>query len=160
MLMIRLQRTGRKNEPTYRVILTEKARSPKTGEVIEILGAYDARRDVKEQVFKADRIVYWISKGAQPSDTMHNLLITLGIIKGKKVNALPRKSPIKKEGTEEAAPAVAAPAPEATAPEAETPTPAEAPVEAPATPAPEASAVEEKKESTPADVTPAPEATA
>ena len=146
MLMIRLQRTGRKNEPTYRVILTEKARSPKTGEVIEILGAYDARRDVKEQVFKADRIVYWISKGAQPSDTMHNLLITLGIIKGKKVNALPRKSPIKKEGTEEAAPAVAAPTPEATAPEAETPTPAEAPVEAPATPAPEAQAVEEKKE--------------
>lgn len=125
MLMIRLQRTGRKNEPTYRVILTEKARSPKTGEVIEILGSYDARRDVKEQVLKADRITYWISKGAQPSDTIHNLLVTLGIIKGKKVNALPRKSPIKKEGVEEAPASTGA---EVATPVANAPTPAEAPV--------------------------------
>lgn len=95
MLKIRLQRTGRKNDPHFRLIVTESILKPKTTQFAEILGTYN----VKAGVFtaKADRVKHWISVGAQASDTVHNLLISKGIIEGKKVNVLPKKSPVKKE---------------------------------------------------------------
>jgi small subunit ribosomal protein S16 len=95
MLKIRLQRTGRKNDPHFRLIVTESILKPKTTQFAEILGTYN----VKAGVFaaKADRVKHWISVGAQTSDTVHNLLISKGIIEGKKVNVLPKKSPVKKE---------------------------------------------------------------
>lgn len=95
MLTIRLQRRGRKNDPSFRVILVESKRAAKTGSVNEVLGSYDARVDRVE--LKADRIKYWISQGATVSDTVHNLLISQKVIEGKKINVLPRKSPPKKE---------------------------------------------------------------
>ena len=82
MLMIRLQRVGKKKEPHYRVVLTEKTTSPK-GKFIELLGNYDSRSKTKS--FVADRITYWISKGAKVSDTMTNLLISEKIIEGTKI---------------------------------------------------------------------------
>lgn len=100
MLKIRLQRTGRKHEPTFRVVLTKQQNGPKSGNAIEILGHYDPRRN-EETHLKAERIQYWISQGAQPSDTLHNLLIKQGVIKGETKNVLPKKSPIIKEPTEE-----------------------------------------------------------
>lgn len=106
MLSIRLQRVGRKNEPTFRVVLTDSKNSPKSGRITEVLGSYDSRRSEKSDI-NADRVKYWISQGAQLSGTMHNLLITKKVITGKKVNVLSKKSPIKKEG--EAAAAEAAP---------------------------------------------------
>lgn len=115
MLMIRLQRVGRVHEPTFRVVLVDSKRGPKSGQALEILGFHDARKEKKSSEMNGDRIKYWISKGAQLSDTMHNLLVSRKVIAGKKVNALPKKRPIKKEGAEGEAPAVkpAAAAPEA-----------------------------------------------
>ena len=104
MLTIRLQRVGRKNDPSFRVILVESKRAAKTGNYQEMLGSYDPR--VNRVTLKQDRIKHWMSMAATMSDTVHNLLISNKVIEGKKINVLPRKSPPKKE--EEAA--VATPA--------------------------------------------------
>jgi small subunit ribosomal protein S16 len=101
MLIIRLQRVGRIHEPTFRVVLVDSKRSTKSGRALEVLGNHDTRKAKNNSNVDADRIKYWISKGAQLSDTMRNLLITKKIITGKKVNALPKKRPIKKELTED-----------------------------------------------------------
>ncbi len=95
MLKIRLQRTGRKNDPHFRLIVTESILKPKTTQFAEILGNYNVKAGIFEA--KADRIKHWISVGAQVSDTVHNLLISKGVIEGRKINVLPRKSPVKKE---------------------------------------------------------------
>ncbi len=95
MLKIRLQRVGRKHEPTFRVVLTDSKNSTKSGKIHEILGSYDPRK--KTEILKGDRIKEWMSKGAQVSGTMHNLLITHKIIEGKKINVLPHKKPFKSE---------------------------------------------------------------
>ena len=110
MLKIRLQRVGRINQPAYRIIVTEHARSAKTGSFLEELGTYNPT--TKARTLKEDRVKHWLSVGAQPSATMHNMLVTLGIIKGKKINVLPQKSPPKQEG-ETVEKAQTAPAPEA-----------------------------------------------
>jgi len=99
MLKIRLQRVGRKHDPSYRIILTDVRQGPKSGKFIENLGFYDAVRKVKQ--VKADRVKYWISNGVQVSDTVHNILVSEKVIEGKKVNVLPKKSPVKKEVKEE-----------------------------------------------------------
>lgn len=80
MLMIRLSRVGKKGYPTYRLIISEKQRDP-YGKALEILGAYNPH--TKELKVQADRITHWISKGAQMSDTVNNLLVKKEIIKGK-----------------------------------------------------------------------------
>lgn len=95
MLMIRLQRTGRKNDPSYRFVVTDKKNAASGGKFLEILGAYTPKIDAI--VLKADRIKYWLSVGAQPSDTAHNFLVKNGIIEGKKKNVLPKKSPTTKK---------------------------------------------------------------
>ena len=95
MLKIRLQRTGRKHEPAYRVILADSQQGPKSGKAIENLGFYDARKNSKQ--IKGERVRYWIEKGAQVSDTVHNLLISEKIIEGKKINVLPKKRPLVKD---------------------------------------------------------------
>src|ERR1035437_6129677 len=91
MLKIRLQRIGRKNDPAFRAVLTDSKNSTKSGRFLEIVGTYNPK--VGETNFKADRIKYWISKGAKLSDTMHNFLVHQKIIEGKKVNVLPKKKP-------------------------------------------------------------------
>jgi small subunit ribosomal protein S16 len=88
MLKIRLQRTGRINQPSYRIIVTEHARSPKTGNFVEELGTYNPHS--KAHTLNDERVKYWMSVGAQPSATMHNMLVRLGIVKGKKINVLPK----------------------------------------------------------------------
>ena len=95
MLKIRLQRTGRKNDPHFRLIVTESTLKPKTSQFAEIIGTYNVKAGIFEA--KADRVKHWVSKGAQITPTVHNLLITKGVIEGKKVNVLPKKSPQKKE---------------------------------------------------------------
>ena len=95
MLKIRLQRIGRKNDPHFRLIVTEGTSKPKTVSFNEIVGTYNVKMGVFEA--KKDRIKHWMSVGAQASPTVRNLLISKGIIEGKKVNVLPRKSPVKKE---------------------------------------------------------------
>jgi len=101
MLKIRLKRVGRKHDPSYRVVVTEKHRGPKSGKYIEKLGHYDARTNTK--TINGERVKHWIGVGAQVSDTVHNLLVAEGILDGKKKNVLPKKKPIIKEKTEEEA---------------------------------------------------------
>ena len=133
MLMIRLQRTGRKHEPTFRVVLTDSKNGPKSGKYLKNLGWYDTRIKNKPEQLDTESIKKYMADGAKLSLTLHNFLVSQKIITGKKLNALPKKTVQKKE--EAAAPA-AAPKAAAEAPkEAATPVteaaPAAAPAEAP-----------------------------
>ena len=106
MLKIRLQRIGRKNDPSFRVIVTDSRNPAKRGRYVELLGTFNPHKDAP--ILNAERVQYWISKGAQPSLTVHNMLISGGVTSGKKINALPKKTVIKKE---EVAPAAESSAP-------------------------------------------------
>jgi small subunit ribosomal protein S16 len=102
MLKIRLKRVGRKHDPSYRVILTESTSAAKTGNVIETLGSYDPRKDRDSYRLESERITHWISKGAQPSDTVHNILVSAKVINAKKINVIPKRileKPAEKEET-------------------------------------------------------------
>ena len=111
-----MQRIGKINQPSFRIVVTEHTASPKAGKFVEKVGTYNPK--TKERNLNADRIKYWLSVGAKASGTMHNMLISMGIIEGKKVNVLPKKSPPKKEEPAvEAAPAAEAPKEEVPAPE-------------------------------------------
>ncbi len=142
MLKMRLQRVGRKNDPSFRIIVVEGTEGPRTGNHIDQVGFYNAV--TKDKRLDGEKAKAWIQKGAQPSDTVYNMLITEGIIEGKKRNALPKKTPIKKEETE------AAPAPVA----------AEAPAETPKEEAPAEEAAPAQPEASPAPAEEAPEAPA
>ncbi|NQV00843.1 MAG: 30S ribosomal protein S16 [Parcubacteria group bacterium] len=83
MLTIRLIRTGKRNKSSFRVILTEKTSPPKSGKFLEVLGNYNPHQ--KEINLKEERIKHWLSKGAQASDTVHNLLVKQGVVKGPKI---------------------------------------------------------------------------
>ncbi len=112
--MIRFQRIGRTNDPAFRIVLIEKERAAKAGNINELLGTYNPKS--KALNLKEDRIKYWISVGAQPTDSIHNLLISQKIIEGKKRNVLPKKTYTK---TEEAAVEAPAAEPEAALPSEE-----------------------------------------
>jgi len=85
MLCIRLTRIGKTKQPHYRLIVLEKTKDP-WGRCLEILGNYNPRS--KEIKLEEERIKYWISKGAQPSITVHNLLIKHKVIEGQKVKKM------------------------------------------------------------------------
>ncbi len=87
--MIRLQRVGRTNDPSYRVVVTEKTNSTKSGRFLEIVGSYDARHKDKIDL-KTDRITHWIAKGAQTTGTLHNILVGAKIVKGPRRDVSPR----------------------------------------------------------------------
>lgn len=81
MLTIRLNRVGKKNKPYFRIVLQEHTIAP-GGRHVEVLGSYDPHS--KKTVLKEERIKEWIAKGAQASDTAHNLFVKNGIISGEK----------------------------------------------------------------------------
>lgn len=105
MLKIRFQRIGRKNDPSFRAVLTDSKNSTKSGKFLEILGTYNPRAKDKSQkhALNTERIKYWMSKGAQVSETMHNFLVHDKILAGKKVNVLPKKKPTTKRKEAKAA---------------------------------------------------------
>ena len=123
MLKIRMQRIGRINQPSYRIVVTEHTTAPKAGKFVEKLGTYNPR--TKAKTLNTERIKYWMSVGAQPSGTMHNMFVSAGILTGKKINVLPKKTVAKAAepaaaetpAAAEAAPEVAEGAAEAAAPE-------------------------------------------
>ncbi len=90
MLKIRLQRTGRKNDPHFRLIVTESTLKPKTSQFAEIVGTYNVKAGIFEA--KGERVNHWIKMGAQVSPTVHNLLVSKGVLTGKKINVLPKKT--------------------------------------------------------------------
>lgn len=137
MLTIRLTRKGKKNQPFFRVVVVDKRVSSKAGKFTEDLGYVDPL--TKKRSFKKERILYWISKGAKPSPSIANLLISEKIIEGKKIHV--SKIGKKKQAEIDAAKAAATPAPAQPAAPAVEATPTEIPavveeksVEAPQTP--------------------------
>ena len=97
MLKIRLQRVGRINNPSFRFVVTDSKNATKSGKYVEVLGHHDYRTDSSDNHIDAEKVKHWISKGAQPTPNVHNILVEKKIISGKKINVLPRKSPPKKE---------------------------------------------------------------
>ena len=97
MLKIRLQRIGRTHESSFRLVLTESKNSTKSGRFKEILGSYDPRKS--NDSLNIERIKYWLSQGASPTPTIHNLLVKHRIINAKKINvsAKSKKAPVAKE---------------------------------------------------------------
>jgi small subunit ribosomal protein S16 len=61
------------NRPYFKIVVTDK-RSPRDGKFIEIIGTYDPKKPGQNSTIKLDRAEYWISKGAQPSDTVRSLI--------------------------------------------------------------------------------------
>lgn len=94
MLAIRLQRTGRKNDPSFRAVVTDSKNAAKSRKFLEIVGVYEPKKGVT--AFETDRIKYWMKNGAKLSDTMHNFLVKEKVIEGKMRNVLSKKSPTKK----------------------------------------------------------------
>jgi small subunit ribosomal protein S16 len=81
MLAIKLKRIGKKNQPSFRIIVTEK-RLKIDGRFVEDVGwlnPIDKKFDIKK-----DRVDYWLKVGAQPTNTVYNLLVKAGIVKGRK----------------------------------------------------------------------------
>ena len=89
MLVIRFFRVGKKNQPSFKIVVTDKRNPPRAGRFLEQVGFYNPITE--EKVLKKERVQYWISKGAQPSPTVYNLLIKEGILQGKKI-AVHKKS--------------------------------------------------------------------
>lgn len=109
--MIRFQRIGRKNDPAFRIVVTEKTASPKAGTYVDLVGSYNPR--TKATRLNSEAITAWIAKGAQVSDSLHNLLVKEGVIDAPKTAAVVSKSNLekniaKKKAEEEAAAAKAA----------------------------------------------------
>lgn len=105
MLMIRLSRTGKKKYPTFRVVVQEKQKATSSN-VVEILGHYNPQTNPATLEVKAERVHHWIGVGAQLSNTLHNLLITKGVIQGDKRKFVKAKK-IAKDEEEKSEPASA-----------------------------------------------------
>jgi len=90
MLTIRLQRTGKKNQADFRIVLAEKE-APVKKKVVEVLGSYNPRK--KNFQVKEERLKYWLEQRVQVSPTLQNLLITKNLFAGAKVKAfnIPKK---------------------------------------------------------------------
>lgn len=122
MLAIKLQRIGKKHQPSYRVVVAEK-RSKMLAPPVEDLGSYDPRSKVA--TVKKERVLHWVKMGAQPTITANNLLVKEGVITGTTIAVKMPKATAKAAVAEKAAAPVedvAATAEEATveaAPEAE-----------------------------------------
>lgn len=96
MLRVRLFRVGRKNNPAFKIVVTNKSNPPRGGRFVEVVGSYNPQ--LKKIELKKERIKHWLSVGVQPSGTVHNLLVDQGIIKGSKVKVWrPKKKKGKKE---------------------------------------------------------------
>ncbi len=97
MLKIRFFRVGKKNQPAFKIVVTDKRNPPRGGRFVEEVGFYNPI--TKEKVLRKERILYWISVGAKPTPSVHNLLVKEKIIEGKKIPV--HKKPKEKEELKE-----------------------------------------------------------
>jgi len=102
MLVIRLQRKGKKNQPSFKIIVTDKRNSAVAGVPVEQIGFVNTL--TKERGVNKERALYWLSVGAQASPTVWNLLVAEGIVDGKKkkINVSKVKNPEKRAAREKA----------------------------------------------------------
>ncbi|MBI5072098.1 30S ribosomal protein S16 [Candidatus Falkowbacteria bacterium] len=118
MLVIRLSRTGKSAQPSYRLIVSEKSKDP-WGKYLEILGHYYPKKEAKLVDLNEERLKYWLGKGAKLSETVNNILVNQGVVNTPKVRMVKiskrraAKAAESKKGAEAAA--------KAAAPKAETP---------------------------------------
>lgn len=99
MLMIRLARTGKKKQAYFRLIVSEKTKDTH-GDYLEVLGHLNPHTKDRQVQLKAERVKYWLGQGAQPSPTVHNLLVDNGVLKAAKLRVWKPK----KRAVEAAAP--------------------------------------------------------
>lgn len=107
MLVIRLQRVGKKHQASFRIVLQDSQWKPK-GKSLELLGFYNPHS--KEKQIQTERVKFWLERGAQPSATLHNMFVDLGILSGPKVKvggSKKGKGAAKKESKAKPAEAVA-----------------------------------------------------
>lgn len=81
MVRIRLRRTGKTKQPSYRVVVADQ-RSPRDGKFIEIIGHYNPVQQPKVLEIKGDRARYWLGVGAQPSETVVRLFKQVQVLDG------------------------------------------------------------------------------
>lgn len=91
MLAIKLQRVGRKHQPSYRIVVAEK-RSKMASPPVEQLGFYDPST-LKTKSADAERVKHWIGAGAKPTPTVHNMLVGMGFLPGPKIAIKIKKKP-------------------------------------------------------------------
>ena len=124
-LKIRLARGGAKKRPFYRVVVAE-ASAPRDGRYVERVGAYNPmvpKDHEKRLTLNGERISYWISKGAQPTERVHKMLASAGLMTPLVQRDQPKKSaPGKKRAEREAAAAEAVAEDAADVPIEDTPT--------------------------------------
>ena len=108
---IRLRREGAKNRPYYKVVVAD-SRSPRDGKFIEIIGTYDPKVAGHNSSLNLERAEYWISKGAQPSDTVRSLIKSQkGTRTGPGASSEPQEQPSQSAQAEAAPPASTAETP-------------------------------------------------
>jgi small subunit ribosomal protein S16 len=90
MVKLRLRRTGRKKQPTFRIVVAD-SQSPRDGKFIEVVGQYMPRQGEQALNLKSDRVHYWLDNGAQPTDTVRSLLRRAGVLKARHEARLGRK---------------------------------------------------------------------
>jgi small subunit ribosomal protein S16 len=96
MLTIRLHRVGKTNQPSFKIIVVDKRKSAASGKFREDVGSID--RVTKQVKLKKDKIAYWLSKGAKPSGTVHNILVSENLLMGKKIAVHAKRKKPKEKG--------------------------------------------------------------
>jgi len=131
MLRIRLRRTGKKKQPSYRVVVAD-ARAPRDGRFVEIIGFYNPRTDPPTFRIDEERALYWLSQGAKPSEPVARLLEKQGTLDrfarlkaGEDIESLLAEAAEERRAAEEAVEAEKAPAGEVITEGAGEETPAE-----------------------------------
>ncbi len=79
MVRIRLRRQGKRNQPSYRIVVAD-ARAPRDGRFIEIIGFYNPRTDPPTMKVNEERARYWLSVGAQPTEPVARILRKVGVL--------------------------------------------------------------------------------
>lgn len=97
MLKIRFFRGGKKHQPFFKIVVTDSKNPPQGGRFVEEVGFYNPL--TKERKINSKRVLYWLEKGAQPSDSVYNLLIKERVIGGKKRPVFASKKSSKKESS-------------------------------------------------------------
>jgi small subunit ribosomal protein S16 len=92
---MRFFRVGKKNQPAFKIVVTDKKNPPRGGRFVEEVGFWNPI--TKERVLRKERIKYWLSVGVQPSESVHNLLVSEKIIEGKKIPVHKKKKEEKAE---------------------------------------------------------------
>ena len=106
MLRIRLRRTGQKHQPSYRVVVADQ-NAKRDGAFVEIVGNYNPRTEPSTVVLNEERIRHWLAQGAQPSDTVHRLLVTRGLTAIEPPKQATKPSRVEREAAEAATKAAA-----------------------------------------------------